>query len=118
MLSHHVVELAARLPLEMKIRGGEGKWALREVLARHHPRDLFARPKSGFGVPIAAWLRGPLRPWAEDLLTTANLEQDGLLRAEPIRAAWEEHRSGRRDRSYELWDVLMLVSWRAELAAA
>jgi asparagine synthase (glutamine-hydrolysing) len=111
LLAPDVIDVAARLAPDLKIRGGTGKWALRELLARHHPRDLFERPKSGFGVPIAAWLRGPLVPWAEDLLDPHALAADGLVAPGPVRAAWDEHRRGTRDRSYELWDVLMLTSW-------
>jgi asparagine synthase (glutamine-hydrolysing) len=114
LLARPVVELAARLPLSMKIRGGEGKWALRELLARRHPRSLFERPKSGFGVPIASWLRGELRPWAESMLSVEELGASGLLDPVPVRAAWDEHLAGRRDRSYELWDVLMLQGWLRE----
>lgn len=111
LLSREVVELAARLPLSLKVRGGVGKWALRELLARYHPRGLFDRPKSGLGVPIASWLRHELRPWAEDLLADVEESSGGLLQPAPIRAAWDEHLKGRRDRSYELWDVLMFLSW-------
>ncbi len=111
LLAREVVEQAARLPLELKIRDGVGKWALRELLARRHPRAMFDRPKAGFGIPIALWLRGPLRSWAEDLLSPASLRSTGLLDPAPVRAAWDEHQSGRRDRSSDLWDVLMLESW-------
>lgn len=111
LLARPVVELSARLPESMKVRRGEGKWALRRVLEGHVPRTLWDRPKSGFGVPIARWLAGELRPWAEDLLSESSLSSSGLLDAVPIRRAWAEHLSGRRDASYELWDVLMLQSW-------
>lgn len=111
LLGVDVVNAAAELPIDLKIRSGVGKWALRELIARRIPRDLIGQPKSGFGVPIAAWLRGPLRPWAEDLLSDEGLRGDGLLDPGPIRAAWVEHLTGAVDRSYELWDVLMLTSW-------
>jgi asparagine synthase (glutamine-hydrolysing) len=111
LLGREVVEHAMAMPLDLKIRKGVGKWALRELLARRLPRDIFDRPKSGFGIPIALWLRGPLRSWAEDLLSPSSLRQTGLLDPAPVRAAWDEHLSGRRDRSYDLWDVLMLESW-------
>jgi asparagine synthase (glutamine-hydrolysing) len=113
LLDPDVAAFAMRLPLEAKVRDGKGKWALRQLLLRRHPVELIERPKSGFGVPIAQWLRGPLRPWAEDLLAPDALAQGGLLDPAPIRRAWSEHLSGRRDASYELWDVLMLQGWRS-----
>ena len=112
-LDPDLIACASRLPSEMRFRDGRGKWALRQLLERRHPRSLVERPKSGFGVPIAAWLRKELRPWAEDLLRTEALAADGLLDPEPIRRAWNDHQAGHRDASYELWDVLMLQSWRA-----
>ncbi|CAN5651790.1 asparagine synthase (glutamine-hydrolyzing) [soil metagenome] len=111
LLDRSVVERAAALPADMKIRAGEGKWALRELLARRHPRSLFERPKSGFGIPIASWLGAELRPWAEDLLSQRSLEKSGLLDPAPVRAVWAQHLAGNADRSYEIWDVLMLQSW-------
>lgn len=112
LLDPEVIELAFRLPPSLRVRDGVGKWALRELLARRHPRELIDRPKAGFGVPISSWLRGPLRPWAEDLLAESALRRDDLLDPAPIRHAWKEHLAGKRDASYDLWDVLMLQSWR------
>jgi asparagine synthase (glutamine-hydrolysing) len=114
LLSPRVIELAASMPIEARIRAGQGKWALRELLKRRLPADLVDRPKSGFGVPIATWLRGPLRPWAEELLGEQSLAAGGLLDPAPIRRAWADHLSGRRDASYQLWDVLMLQGWLAD----
>jgi asparagine synthase (glutamine-hydrolysing) len=110
-LDRSVLEFAWRLPMEMKLRGGVTKWILRQVLYRHVPPTLVDRPKMGFGVPIASWLRGPLRPWADDLLDAGRLKRQGLLDAGPVQRAWSQHRSGRRDRAYELWDVLVLQAW-------
>jgi asparagine synthase (glutamine-hydrolysing) len=110
-LDHRVVELMASLPLRTKLRDGTSKWLLRRVLERYVPAEVFAGPKAGFGVPIGAWLRGPLRPWAEDLLATDALARAGYLRPEPIRRLWDEHQSGRYDRAYQLWDVLMFQAW-------
>lgn len=113
LLGREVVELSFALPLEAKIADGVGKAPLRKLIARRLPAELVEGPKSGFGVPIARWLRGPLRPWAEDLLSEGALRRGGLLAPAPIRAAWAQHLDGTADRSYELWDVLMLLSWRA-----
>ena len=114
LLDTNVMDFAWRIPLSMKIRGGKGKWLLREVLHRHVPRALIDRPKKGFGVPMDAWLRGTLRDWAEDLLSEARLKREGFFHPEPIRRKWEEHLSGRRNWQFYLWDVLMFQSWLAE----
>jgi asparagine synthase (glutamine-hydrolysing) len=112
LLDHRVVEYAWTLPLSLKLRGGEGKWILREILARYVPRNLFERPKMGFGVPIDSWLRGPLRDWADDLLDPKAIAADGLLDPTPIAEAWELHRSGKRDMHYPLWTILMFRDWQ------
>jgi asparagine synthase (glutamine-hydrolysing) len=111
MLSRSVVEFAWRLPFSLKVRGGEGKWILRRLLERHVPRDLIDRPKMGFGVPINAWLRGPLREWASDLLETGRLRREGFLDPEQVARKWREHVSGERDWQYHLWTVLMFQAW-------
>jgi asparagine synthase (glutamine-hydrolysing) len=110
-LDHRVVELAWRLPLHMKIRGGQGKWALRQLLYKYVPRELIERPKAGFGMPVGQWLRGPLREWAEELLDEARLERGGYFNPVPIRQAWQEHLSGRYDWTPRLWTVLMFQAW-------
>jgi asparagine synthase (glutamine-hydrolysing) len=110
-LDHRVVEFAWSLPMEFKIRGGEGKWILKEVLSKYIPRDLFERPKMGFGVPINKWLRGAMRPWAEELLSEGRLASDGFFDPAPILKKWTEHQRGDFDWSHHLWDVLMFQDW-------
>ena len=111
MLDHRVVELASRLPLPMKIREGQGKRMLRQILQKYVPRNLIERPKMGFTVPIGDWLRGPLREWASHLLEESRLRQEGYFNPKPIRDKWEEHLSGRHNWQQHLWDVLMFQSW-------
>lgn len=112
LLDHRVVEFAFRLPARFKRRNGKSKWLLRQVLYRHVPAALIERPKMGFAVPLDRWLRGPLRAWAEDLLTPARLAADDLLDPAPITALWREHLSGKRNAQHLIWNVLMLQAWR------
>ena len=109
LLDHRVVEFAWSLPKTMRVRGGTGKWALRRVLDRYVPRALIDRPKTGFALPLAEWLRGPLRDWAESLLAPSALHP--ALAAAPIRAAWAEHLAGTRNHQHRLWCVLMVQAW-------
>lgn len=114
LLDHRVVEIAWSLPLQMKIQGGVGKDVVRKVLARYVPPTLFERPKTGFGIPIGDWLRGPLRGWAEDLMDPAAIRCDGVMDAAVVHKAWADHLAGRTDASTRLWSVLMFQAWQAE----
>lgn len=111
LLDRRVFEFAWGLPEEMKIRNGQGKWILREVLARHVPRDLFERPKQGFNIPVGEWLRGDLRDWAEDLLDERAIEEQGLLDAGVVRETWQAHLTGQGHHSEALWNILMFQAW-------
>jgi asparagine synthase (glutamine-hydrolysing) len=111
LLDHRVVELAWRLPSALKIRDGSGKWLLRRVLDRYVPRALVDRRKMGFSLPLDAWLRGPLRDWAEALLDEARLAREGYLDPAPIRAKWREHLAGHRNWQHPLWVALMFQAW-------
>lgn len=113
-LDHRVSKIAWQLPTSMKIRGNEGKWALRQILYRHVPRELIERPKAGFSIPLGSWLRGPLRQWAETLLSEDRLSKEGYFYPEPIRTMWSDHLRGKRDWGHKLWTILMFQSWLEE----
>lgn len=112
MLDHRFAEAAWRMPLNMKLRDGRGKWILRQVLYRHVPQVLVDRPKRGFGVPLDSWIRGPLREWAETLLDESTLNQEGYFNAKLVRKLFDEHISGAANRQHELWDILMFQAWK------
>lgn len=114
LLDHRVVEHSWRLPLDAKIRDGEGKWLLRRILHRHVPRDLVERPKVGFSVPIERWLRRELRPWAEDLVAPATLARSGALRTDELRRRWEAFQSGRDGHALGLWAAVIFQAWYGE----
>ena len=111
ILDHHIVEFSARVPVELKIRDGKGKWLLRQVLYRYVPASVVERPKMGFGIPVGNWVRGPLRDWAESLLEQGRLRREGYLRPEPVRRLWREHLNGDVNVPDALWAVLMFQSW-------
>ena len=111
LLDHRVFEFAWNLPMALKVRDGQAKWLLRQVLYKYVPKQLIERPKAGFSVPLDIWLRGPLRDWAEALLDEARLTREGYLKPEPIRRKWQEHLSGRHNWAPMLWHVLMFEAW-------
>src|SRR4029077_14920137 len=111
MLDHRLVEFAWKLPGQVLVRDGVGKWILRQVLDRYVPRKLVERPKAGFGIPIGQWLRSDLREWAEHLLEEKTIREQGVLNPPPVRRMLREHLSGEHDRSAYLWGVLMFQAW-------
>jgi asparagine synthase (glutamine-hydrolysing) len=113
-LDPKVIEFSCRVPMDMKVRNGKGKWILRQLLSRYVPDSLVNRPKMGFGVPIDSWLRGPLRGWAEDLLDEQKLIEQGYLNPMLVQQTWKEHISGKRNWQNQLWDVLMFQAWLSE----
>jgi len=113
-LDHRLIEFSWRVPSQFKVRDGKGKWLLREILDRYVPRSLMDRPKQGFGIPIAQWLRDPLRDWAESLLNETRMQQEGYLNSKLVRTVWENHLAGRGNREHDLWCVLMFQAWLEE----
>ena len=114
ILDHRVVEFSWRLPADAKVRNGQGKWILRRLLSHYLPRQMIDRPKQGFDVPVGAWLRGPLRTWASDLIATARLSDSGILDFAKVDACWRDHLDGNEDRARDLWPVLMFEAWHRE----
>ncbi|MDH5493684.1 MAG: asparagine synthase C-terminal domain-containing protein, partial [Myxococcales bacterium] len=111
LLDYRVVQMAARVPYELKMREGQGKWVLRRLLERYVPRELFERPKMGFGIPLGSWLRGPLRAWAEALLEPRRLRDEGYFEVGTVRRRWLAHQRGSADHAQELWGILMFQAW-------
>jgi len=112
-LDHRVVELAWRLPMNMKMRDGKTKWLLRQVLYEYVPQDLIDRPKAGFSIPLGEWLRGPLKDWVEELLDVQRLSEDGYFDVYYVRTIWQDHLSGKSDQQALLWSILMFQAWLA-----
>ena len=112
MLDYRLVEFAWKLPLNMKIRNGQSKWILKELLYRHVPKKIIDRPKAGFSIPLDQWLRGPLRDWAEDLLDAQKLKSHEHIDSTLVASGWKQHLSGSKDWSKSLWNILMFLSWQ------
>lgn len=112
-LDHRLAAVAARIPIGMKIADGRGKLIIRRMLGRYVPPALTERPKAGFGIPVGEWLRGPLKAWADDLLSEDRLRRGGLFDVEAVRRRYRAHQSGHRDSTAALWSVLMFESWLA-----
>jgi asparagine synthase (glutamine-hydrolysing) len=110
-LDHRVAEVAARIPLDFKVRGQGGKHILRQLLYRHVPAPLFDRPKAGFAVPVGDWIKGPLRGWAEELLDPARMASQGWFDPVIVRRRWSNHLTGRRDSTHAIWAILMFQAW-------
>ncbi|MBF0188982.1 MAG: asparagine synthase (glutamine-hydrolyzing) [Magnetococcales bacterium] len=113
LLDHRVVEYAWTLSPHQKLGTGEGKRPLRRLVDKHVPQALMERPKAGFALPVGEWLRGALKEWAQERLSTEHLKQQGLLRTEPISRLWQEHLSGARNHHQALWNILMFQEWHA-----
>ena len=115
LMDYRLADYSWRLPHHMKVRGGQGKWLLRQILKRHVPESLYERPKMGFSVPLAQWLRGPLNAWANDLLNADTLKSQGLLDADLITAEWQkfQQNQGSQQVPKHLWSVLMFQAWHA-----
>ena len=116
LIDHRLLEFAWSLPKRLRLRDGQSKWLLRQVLYRHVPPSIVDRPKSGFAVPIAAWLRGPLREWAENLLDEQRLREEGWFDPAPVRRAWTAHLAGRGNHWEALWGVCVAQAWRERWA--
>ena len=113
-LDHRVIETAWAMPMSMKVRKGEKKWMLKQVLDRYVPNQLVDRPKSGFSIPLAKWLRGPLKSWAEDMLNKERLVKEGYFNVEYIHEKWVDHQDGVRNNQSFLWSILMFEMWLLE----
>jgi asparagine synthase (glutamine-hydrolysing) len=118
LLDHRVVEFALQLPVHCKVRDGQTKWLLRQVLYKYVPKNLVERPKQGFAIPLAAWLKAPLREWAEDLLSESRLSSQGIFHAKTVRRLWHEHLQNQWDWSAQLWGLLVFQQWMTSGASA
>jgi asparagine synthase (glutamine-hydrolysing) len=111
LLDYRVLEFGMGLPLDYKLRGTSGKYILRQILGRYVPLQMFDRAKTGFGVPMEQWLRGPLRDWAEDLLAPGRLSEQGFFAVDRVQSVWNQHINREKPGHYLLWDILMFQAW-------
>jgi asparagine synthase (glutamine-hydrolysing) len=111
LLDQNIIQFAWSLPIETKFYNNETKWPLKQILYKYVPQKLIERPKMGFSVPLADWLRGPLREWAEELLSEKRLKEDGFFESSSIRKIWLEHLSLKFNWQHKIWNVLMFQSW-------
>lgn len=112
LLDHRIVDLAWKLPLNMKIRGGATKWILRQILYRYVPKGLVERPKMGFGIPLGKWLKGPLRDWTEEFISEKRLENSAYFEVKQVRQMWQNHLQGQGNYQHQLWSILMFEAWK------
>jgi asparagine synthase (glutamine-hydrolysing) len=111
LLSHEIAEFSWRVPRSMKLRDGKSKWLLRQVLYKYVPAELIDRPKMGFTMPVASWLRNELYEWANDMLAGSGGMNNNIIDEQQIRKTWDDHLNGRKDNALKLWSVLMYLAW-------
>ena len=111
LLDHRFYRYVWQMPLQERIKNGITKAPLKAILAKYVPEEIFLRPKQGFGVPVAHWLRGPLRPWCDELLSEDSIRSTGLLAPDLVRKIWREHHQGKQDRAAYLWNIICLQQW-------
>jgi asparagine synthase (glutamine-hydrolysing) len=114
LLDHKLLEFAATVPSSLKLKNGQGKYLLRRLLERRVPKGIVDRPKHGFEAPIGEWLRGPLAPMVDGLLTDGRLRDRGIFDEQGVAAVWRQHRTGARDHRHRLWSLVMLELWFRE----
>ena len=113
-LDYRVAECAWKFQEDFLISGYTGKMPLRNLLESYIPKDLFERPKSGFGIPVGIWLKGPLRDWAESLLDFDAIQREGILNYSVVKDLWTNHLNGSSDNTVKLWNILMFRSWMVD----
>ena len=87
------------------------KWILRKILEKHIPKEFIERPKMGFGIPLGELLRGPLKEWANSLITRENFNKHNLLKFDYVKTLWNEHTTGKRNVQHQIWSILIFQDW-------